>query len=227
MTAEGGWFYGLVRTPRGVMLAEIYPGTGYGKPFWTWGPALVGAGRRRRRDGVFQMSEFKPDTALGWRHELLGEDPTCPYLERWIFNTGLFAVRVHHFFRSDEDHVHDHPWWFLTIVLRGSYDDWVSCDACGGMGLGPLEECETSPSVWRRHPCTVCGGKKQVIGDRMRPGTIRYRSALHAHRVVTEGVWTLCITGRKSRDWGFHTPLGWMRQRKYFREYQDRSKHEC
>lgn len=47
-----------------------------------------------------------------------------PYMLRWI----LFRFRnwpriyIHRFMRSDDDRaLHDHPWWFISILLRGSY----------------------------------------------------------------------------------------------------------
>lgn len=37
---------------------------------------------------------------------------------------GQFSVRVHHWLGPDDDRAfHDHPWWFLTFVLWGSYED--------------------------------------------------------------------------------------------------------
>ncbi len=57
-----------------------------------------------------------------WK-EKLGK-PECPYLVRWVLNLGLFSVRLHHWVRSDDRrHRHDHPWWFITIVLSGGYFD--------------------------------------------------------------------------------------------------------
>lgn len=53
---------------------------------------------------------------LGWAE--------CPYLRRWAFLFGAFSVRVHHFYRSDDERApHNHPWWFVTLVLRGGYTD--------------------------------------------------------------------------------------------------------
>lgn len=55
--------------------------------------------------------------------ERLGR-PECPYLHRWVADFGLFSIRVHHFLRSDDNrNLHDHPWWYCTLVLRGSYRD--------------------------------------------------------------------------------------------------------
>lgn len=60
---------------------------------------------------------------LKW-HENLGL-PECPYLIRWRFElAGIGSLRVHHWLGPDDDRAfHDHPWWFLTFALRGSYED--------------------------------------------------------------------------------------------------------
>jgi hypothetical protein len=49
----------------------------------------------------------------------------CNDLRRWKFTVGsLFSVRLHHWVKGDpEEYQHAHPWNFLTIVLRGGYDD--------------------------------------------------------------------------------------------------------
>lgn len=55
--------------------------------------------------------------------QLLGL-PECPYLKRWVFNAGKWSLRLHHWYSSDDVRAyHDHPWWFLTLVLRGGYTD--------------------------------------------------------------------------------------------------------
>lgn len=61
-----------------------------------------------------------------WRFawgEPLGLDE-CPYVIRWIAETPWLSVRVHHWIASDDPRGHhDHPWSFLTFVLRGGYED--------------------------------------------------------------------------------------------------------
>jgi hypothetical protein len=53
---------------------------------------------------------------LGWAE--------CPYVIRWIAETPWISVRIHHWTGPDDDRAfHDHPWWFLTFVVRGSYTD--------------------------------------------------------------------------------------------------------
>lgn len=57
-----------------------------------------------------------------WR-ERLGL-PECPYLIRWRLETRFGSLRVHHWLSNDDERAfHDHPWWFLTLVVKGSYTD--------------------------------------------------------------------------------------------------------
>lgn len=57
----------------------------------------------------------------------LAEDHLCEtgvYLRRWRLETPWFSIRLHHWFASDDDRsMHDHPWDFITMPLRGSYVD--------------------------------------------------------------------------------------------------------
>lgn len=47
-------------------------------------------------------------------------DPKCPYMRRWVLNLGLFSIRLHHWLRGDDPrHMHDHPWWWFSLVLKG------------------------------------------------------------------------------------------------------------
>lgn len=55
--------------------------------------------------------------------QYLGLDE-CPYARRWVIEGKLGSVRVHHFYKSDDERAfHDHPWWFLTFVFKGGYTD--------------------------------------------------------------------------------------------------------
>lgn len=57
--------------------------------------------------------------------ELIG-NPACPVMRRWIVvESRWFRVAVHHFPANgiEDDDPHDHPRGFITIVLRGSYED--------------------------------------------------------------------------------------------------------
>lgn len=130
--------------------------------------------------------------------ERLGR-PECPYMRRWALILGLFSVRVHHFYRSDDDRAfHDHPWWFVTLVLKGGYTDVSQCPACEGTGFF---EHRTRLS---ETPCPECGGTGEKR-DHLAAGSVRHRPALHQHTVRTYpgGVWTVIVTGPNVRTWGF------------------------
>lgn len=144
-------------------------------------------------------------------------NPECPYMRRWVFNFGLGSIRVHHWSASDDPrHMHDHPWWFLTFVVRGGYTD-VSTQ--GVPCLAP-EDC---PYDCEKKPCLE---RVETRRDHLRAPAVRFRPALHAHTVEIDegGCWTVMLTGKHSRDWGFHTPMGWLRMRRFFKVY---GHHPC
>lgn len=115
----------------------------------------------------------------------------CPMMIRWVLNIPIGSLRLHHFLRSDTDrHPHDHPWWFVTVVLKGKYEDRTPCPDCRSGPSGPYGFCDT------------CHGFRYLV-DQLGTGSIRFRPALHRHWVHTDGCWTLIITGRNLRKWGF------------------------
>lgn len=114
-----------------------------------------------------------------------------PYLLRWyiIPRNRLFNIYLHKMLRDDDDRaLHDHPWWNVSIVLRGGY--W-----------------EIKPTTAKYQP----GGLVAVWRG---PGAVVFRLAKAAHRLQLPifGVrsWSLFITGPKFRTWGFHCPKGWI-----------------
>ena len=75
-------------------------------------------------------------TIFTWKQQL--GLPDCPYMDRWIFNGHLFSIRIHHWRASDDDlHYHDHPWWFVTLILSGGYTD-VSPEGYEPMPAGKI-----------------------------------------------------------------------------------------
>jgi|TARA_R110000782_G_scaffold21299_1_gene57305 hypothetical protein len=130
------------------------------------------------------MKQFK-SIQFRW-NEPLGV-PECPYAYRWVFIFFGYSIRIHNFLRSDDKrYFHDHAWWFLTLVLKGSYTD-------------------VSPNG----------------DDVMKQGSIRYRQAKHPHYVkVSEGgCWTILITGKPNRNWGFWVDGKFKRPLKYFHKF--------
>lgn len=122
------------------------------------------------------------------KEQFRDEGEQTPYMLRWtIFKCKLFQIFLHKFLRSDIDCMHDHPWNFISIILKGSYREIYKLEYTA-----------------RVKYCSV--------------GTILYRKATHIHKVelpFDKPCWTLVLTGRSKRQWGFHTPKGWIQWRKY------------
>lgn len=128
------------------------------------------------------------------------------YMERyWLLRTPWFAVRLHRILRSDDDRaLHDHPWDYATVILRGGYIEV------------------------RPRPANYCDYPDPTLGPTVRewigPGRALLRRAESLHRLeLPDGqpCITLFITGRRRRTWGFQTPDGWVSHRDYERMIQE------
>ena len=129
-----------------------------------------------------------------------------PYLERYyVFlkhrNRFPFNIFVHKFLKSDPDDVHDHPWPYFTIILKGGYWEWIPVFDIRGAKIH--EYC-----VWRR------------------PGSFRFAGAETYHRIELDPevtCWTLFVPGRKRRDWGFLVRNQWVQWQDYLTQRRSQS----
>lgn len=118
--------------------------------------------------------------------EELSYSPTDPYLTRYrLIQTPWFGIFVHVIHRADrEKHAwHDHPWPFVSILLRGGYT-------------------EGRPSPFRN----IISFPKH----RKAP-SIAYRPRNSFHHIVeldrTPTI-TLMLVGKRQGNWGFLTEDG-------------------
>lgn len=139
----------------------------------------------RTRDearGRLDTGAERPRWALGWRHQfdLVRRQDGVRYLSRWwVVNTPLGGVAVHRMDGPDaRDVLHDHPFTFCSLVLRGGYVE---------RRLDPLTM-RASPRPVRRW-------------NRMRKFDAHV--IVELLRVPT---WTLLWIGPKRRTWGFLEP---------------------
>jgi len=132
----------------------------------------------------------------GRPHQVIGEDPRDPYLLRWyvIPRNPLINVYLHKFLRSDADTLHDHPWWFVSLILRGGY---VEISETPDRKMKAL--CRTSIADWRSPFWRRCIA--------YRPATYRHQVVLPTENAAPQPCWTLIITGRNTRTWGFWCPV--------------------
>lgn len=124
-----------------------------------------------------------------------------PYMLRWwvIPRNRWFNIYLHKILRDDDDRaLHDHPWWNVSILLRGAYR-------------------EVMPDLSRRPTPYARIADLPTRAKLRRAGSIVFRRATASHRLeVAKGpVWSLFITGPVIREWGFHCPRGW----RYWRDF--------
>lgn len=116
------------------------------------------------------------------------------YLTRWhvIPRNRYFNIYLHRFTGDDDARaLHDHPWDTLSIRLRGSLREYYK--------KYTRYSNETLVETVNRVPPRFC-----------------FRKAEFAHRLELIGhkpCWTIFITGRVQREWGFHCPKGWQHWR--------------
>lgn len=104
------------------------------------------------------------------------------YLARLrVIQTPWFGIYLHDIYHDDGDRdPHNHPWNFISIVLRGSYTERVHPEPAGRM------------SQWY-----ILKKHKRFSAHKM--------GQVAAHRIVyaAPGLKTLILTGRRASGWGF------------------------
>lgn len=121
-----------------------------------------------------------------------------PYLERYYLflkdrKRFPFNIFLHKFLKSDPDDVHDHPWPYATLILKGGYYEWLPQFNDKGEKIGELQ-------VWRG------------------PGHFRICGANSYHRIELDPsvtAWTLFMPGPQKRDWGFLVKNKWVQHEEY------------
>lgn len=108
-----------------------------------------------------------------------------------------FNVTLHKIVRSDDPIFHDHPWPYMTVVLKGGYYEHT-----------PVFNKEGKPFA---EVIRWCG-----------PGTVICRKANEFHWLELEGnkpVTTLFFMGPQQKDWGFMVKVKdayqWLNNRTY------------
>ena len=144
------------------------------------------------------------DLLFKWleRHDrkriIMDRESKEPYLERYyIFlkDRQLFPFNVflHKFLKSDPDDVHDHPWPYATLILKGGYWEWIP-------QFNPDGTLNCEIRKWRG------------------PGHFRMCKPESYHRVeLKPGVtaWTLFMPGPQRREWGFLVDNKWIHNDNY------------
>ena len=138
---------------------------------------------------------------LGRKRIVMDRVENEPYLERYYLflrerNRFPFNIFLHKFLKSDPDDVHDHPWPYATVILKGGYWEWIPHFDTVGRKTGEYQ-------VWRG------------------PGHFRVSKANSFHRIELDPditAWTLFMPGPKQRDWGFLVQNTWIQWEQYLKQ---------
>jgi len=132
-------------------------------------------------------------------------------MHRWhlVRKHGVRNLYLHKYLGSDDDRaLHDHPWASWSILLWGNLYEVTQVEVRGS-------EAKTS--------------EKREVVKRIWPLIPKYRSAKYSHRLILKGnkALTLFLTGKKSREWGFHCPKGWVHWTKFTDEKGNQTGSGC
>ena len=138
---------------------------------------------------------------LGRKRIVMDRLENEPYLERYYLflrdrKRFPFNIFLHKFLKSDPDDVHDHPWPYATVILKGGYWEWIPHFDTVGRKTGEYQ-------VWRG------------------PGHFRISKANSFHRIELDPditAWTLFMPGPKQRDWGFLVQNKWIQWEQYLKQ---------
>lgn len=111
------------------------------------------------------------------------DDPKKDYLWRLrIIQTPWFGVYLHKLCTPDpRDTLHNHPWNFFSIILRGGYKEYIQCNC-------DFEHCDYY--AVRRH----------VTRFNYKP----LKNSFHwIAELDKDPTWTLVFVGRRRRVWGY------------------------
>jgi hypothetical protein len=124
--------------------------------------------------------------------------------DSWLMKWFGLSVRLHKIRRPDNDrHLHDHPWSFLSVILRGAY-------------------AENLPIYREKYYDEFNKGVEYYEYVERTVGSAVVRSTWDRHRISTispGGVWTLFISGKKKQWWGFFVKLNDMVVKVYHSDY--------
>lgn len=161
-----------------------------------------------RHDGTNEVQRKR-----GWFRRLrLRRADGGIYLDRWgIAHEHIGRVLLHCMGAPDPGiDLHDHPWWFCSIVLWGGYTEQRADtrDAVSrAVGVEMLNEMDRG---YLTHP------RGDIV--RRSRGSIRTMRLDECHTISDlhqRTSWTLVIGGPRRRGWGFYTPDGYIDEATY------------
>lgn len=144
-------------------------------------------------------------------HRIWNEARSIPYQDRFMLCLGFIELRLHKFWRGDDDRApHDHPWWFFTFPFA-SYLELIP--KAGETGYFEEDRdwwaYETQVvKAFRFHYRApnfkhIVVRKIDQLDYHLRGINISNSKLLSAVASKDDSFWTFVICGRKVQQWGF------------------------
>lgn len=106
------------------------------------------------------------------------------YLDRWGCECRWFGVFLHKMEAPDPGlDLHDHPWWFSSLIVRGGY-------------------CEVRAQG--RRPNVMFGRQRRRLKS------LRLDECHRINQLLRVPTWTLVLHGPKRWEWGFYVDGEWI-----------------
>ena len=141
-----------------------------------------------------------------WRRMTLRNERGT-YLDRWGLGVGHWSpgIAIHRITGPDSGRdLHDHPWWFGSLVLWGGYTE-------ERINIREAVPAAADASQW---PGVCAPG----FENRRRWLSWQVMRLDECHRITAlwgKVCWTVVVRGPHRRGWGFYTKDGWIAQGDY------------
>lgn len=145
------------------------------------------------------QGQRSPRWAINTRMVIPCENGEDYLIRRRLIQTPLFGIYVHDLLAPDKEDPHDHPWSFISIILRGGYaEDFYA------------------------HPWNQVIGKMSAVTQHWGRFSAHRMGTDSAHRIksIRPGTVSLILVGPRRRQWGFFTKEGWVPWNEYEAEHR-------
>ena len=140
-----------------------------------------------------------------YRHFRLRRSDGQVYLSRWGFShRRIGGILLHRMDAPDPGlDLHDHPWWFVSIVLWGGYVEQRT----------DIRNASARAEMVEHHG--IYGRGDTVVRRRFSVRTMRLDECHTITRLLGKRSWSLVIKGPHRRMWGFYLPEGYLPADRY------------
>jgi len=155
------------------------------------------------------MIKEKDRVFLIIKKKIIQREDGKDYMIRYSFPTTSwlpFSIKIHKILLSDDYCLHDHPWKFFSLILKGGYFEYVP----------PINQ--------HKFDVTSNYNGNDMIKKWYGPLSFLVRPAHWIHRLEIpkdKPTWTLVMTFKKTKEWGFFTKIGFINWKNYI------SKEHC